>query len=192
MIVQIKDILGKMIDSNADMPRVSWEFKISNAWGKVNPANVVENASPDKLVGGILYVNAKNSTWAQQINILKSEIILKLNAFIGESVIKDIRFKTGFAAKPAVKEKEKPIKICGACGVEYSGSDSMCPTCSRKAGQEKDVKLIRLVQENPRIKLAEARRFIPNISEIELHRTKRDVTARKADKEYRSRRQHGR
>ena len=192
MIVQIKDILGKIIEGNAEMPRVSWEFKISNAWGKVNPANVIENASPDKLVGGILYVNAKNSTWAQQINILKSEIILKLNAFLGESVIKDIRLKTGFTREAAGKKKELPIKICTECGVEYSGGDGMCPTCSRKAGQEKDIKLIRLVQENQSIKLTEARRFVPNASEIELHRTKRDVRARKADKEYRARRQHGR
>jgi len=192
MIVQIKDILGKIIDGNSEMPRVSWEFKISNAWGKVNPANVIENASPDKLVGGILYVNAKNSTWAQQINMLKSEIILKLNAFLGESVIRDIRLKTGFIPEAAVKAKEKQVKICGSCGVEHSGNDGMCPTCSRKAGQEKEVMLIKLVQENPKIKLAEAKRFIPNISEIGLHRTKRDVMARKADKEYRARRQHGR
>ena len=192
MIVQIKDILGKIIDGNAEMPRVSWEFKISNAWGKVNPANVKENASPDKLVGGILYVNAKNSTWAQQINILKSDIILKLNAFLGESVIKDIRLKTGFKAEAAVKAKEMPKKVCGGCGVEYFGGDGMCPSCSRKTGQEKEVRLIKLVQENPRINLEEARRFIPNASEIELHRTKRDVLARKADKEYRARRQHGR
>ena len=192
MIVQIKEILGKIIDGNAEMPRVSWEFKISNAWGKVNPANVIENASPDKLVGGILYVNARNSTWAQQINILKSEIIFKLNAFLGESVIKDIRLKTGFTHEAAGKAKEMPKKVCGDCGVEYFGGDGLCPSCSRKTGQEKEVRLIRLVQENPRIKLAEARRFIPNISEIELHRTKRNVMARKADKEYRARRQHGR
>jgi hypothetical protein len=192
MIVQIKDILGKIIDGNAEMPRASWEFKISNAWGKVNPANVKENASPDKLVGGMLYVNAKNSTWAQQINILKSEIMLKLNTFLGESVIKDIRLKTGFTPEVAGKAKEMPRKICGECGVEYSGNNGMCPTCSRKTGQEKNVKLIRLVQENPRIKLEEVRRFIPNASDIELHRTKRDVMARKADKEYRARRQHGR
>jgi len=192
MVVQIKDILGKMMEGNAGIPRITWEYKISNAWGKVNPANVIENASPDKLVEGILYVNAKNSTWAQQINIMKSEIIIKLNAFLGESVIKDIRLKTGFTHEAAGKKKESPIKICTECGVEYSGSDGMCPTCSRKAGQEKDVKLIRLVQENPRIKLTEARSFVPNASEIELHRTKRDVRARKADKEYRARRQHGR
>jgi uncharacterized Zn finger protein (UPF0148 family) len=192
MIVQIKDILGKIIDGNAEMPRVSWEFKISNAWGKVNPANVIENATPDKLVGGILYVNAKNSTWAQQINILKSEIILKLNAFLGEIVIKDIRLKTGFTHEAAGKAKEMPQKVCGGCGVEYFGGDGLCPSCSRKTGQEKEVKLIKLVQENPKIKLIEAKRFIPNVSEIELHRTKRDVMARKADKEYRARRQHGR
>lgn len=192
MIVQIKEILGKIIEGKDSIPRVSWEFKVASAWGKVNPTNVAENASPDKLVGGILHINAKNSAWAQQIHLLKAEIILKLNAFLGESVIKDIRLKTGVAHEAAGKAKEMPKKICGECGVEYSGNDGMCPTCSRKSGQEKDIKLIKLVQENPGIKLTEARRFVPNASEIELHRTKRDVRARKLDKEYRARRQHGR
>jgi len=192
MVVQIKDILGKMMEGNSGIPRITWEFKISNAWGKVNPANVIENASPDKLVGGILYVNAKNSTWAQQINILKSEIMLKLNAFIGESVVKDIRLKTGFVGEAAGKAKERPKNICGGCGVEYLGEEGLCPSCSRKTRQEKEVRLLKLVQENQKIKLEEARKFIPNISEIELHRAKRDVMARKTDKELRARRQRGR
>jgi hypothetical protein len=192
MIVQIKEILGKIIEGKDAIPRVSWEFKIASAWAKVNPANIAENASPEKLVSGILYINAKNSAWAQQINLLKAEIMLKLNAFLGETAIKDIRLKTGFVAEVASKAKERPKMLCSACGVEYFGDGGQCPSCSRTTGQEKNVKLIRLVQENPRIKLEEARRFIPNTSEIELHRTKRDVTARKADKEYRARRQHGR
>ncbi|MFH1709615.1 MAG: DUF721 domain-containing protein [bacterium] len=205
MVSQIKEILERIIERNAEMPRVLWEFKIAGAWGKVNPANVTENTAPDKLVDGVLYVNAKNSAWAQQINILKPEIILKLNAFLGESVIKDIRIKAGVVGETIgsprggagrIKEKEK--KNCANCGVEFflpagrhGGEESLCASCFRQKKQEKGTALIRLVQNNPTIKLEEARKFV-NVSEAELSRARRDTMAKKADKDCKARGQRGR
>ena len=101
MVVQLKEILDKILEGNQGIPRASWELKISSAWGKVNLSGVAQNSSPDKLVGGVLYINAKNSAWAQQINLLKPEIILKLNALIGEQAVRDIRLKTGFTGEIA-------------------------------------------------------------------------------------------
>jgi hypothetical protein len=191
MIVQINKILNKIIEGNPDMPRVSWEFKISNAWGKINPANVAQNSSPEKLVGGVLYINAKNSAWAQQINLLKPEIILKLNAFIGESAVKDIRLKTGFAREATGAAAEKPKKNCRECNVEFFGDEQLCPTCLRQAKKVNEIKLIRLVDRNPKVGLGDVRKHMPNTAEIDLHRAKRDVLARKADQNYRERRQRG-
>ena len=191
MIVQINKILSKLIEANTEMPRVLWEFKISNAWGIVNPANVAQNSSPEKLVGGVLYVNAKNSAWAQQINLLKPEIILKLNAFIGESAVKDIRLKTGFTAEGSSEARAKPKKNCRECNVEYFGYEEFCPTCLRQANKVDEIKLIRMVDRNPGIGLGDVRQHMPNVADIELHRAKRDVLARKADKNYRERKQRG-
>jgi Dna[CI] antecedent, DciA len=191
MIVQISTILNKLIEGNPDMPRISWEFKISNAWGKVNPANVAQNSSPEKLVGGVLYINAKNSAWAQQINLLKPEIILKLNAFIGEPAVKDIRLKTGYTADGVSPAAEKLTKNCGNCGVEFIGDEKLCPTCLREAKKSNEIKLIRLVDRNPKIGLGDVRLHMPNTEDIDLHRAKRDVLARKADQNYRERRQRG-
>ena len=188
MAVLIKEILNKMIEENSQMPRILWEFKISNAWGKINPANVAQNSAPDKLVGGVLYVNAKNSAWAQQINLLKSDIILKLNAFMGERAVKDIRLRTGLAGAPSSAVREKPKKICVECKVDFTGDEALCPSCFRKSTHEKNVALQRLVEQNPKIGLHDAGNFIAGTSEVELHRAKRDVLARKADQNYRTRR----
>lgn len=119
MAVLIKEILNKMIEENAQMPRILWEFKISNAWGKINSAGVAQNSTPDKLIGGVLYVNAKNSAWAQQINLLKPDIMLKLNAFMGEQAVKEIRLRTGLVGAPSSAVREKP-KNCVECKVEFS------------------------------------------------------------------------
>jgi hypothetical protein len=191
MAVLIKEILNKMIEENAQMPRILWEFKISNAWGKINPANVAENSAPDKLIGGILYVNAKNSAWAQQINLLKSDIMLKLNAFMGEQAVKDIRLKTGLVGIPSQDTREKPKKNCVECNVEFFGDEALCPSCFRKANHKKNVALLRLVEQNPKIGLHDAGNFVAGTSEVELHRAKRDVLARKADQNYRTRRNRG-
>lgn len=192
MVIQIKELLNNILEGNQGIPRASWELKISSAWGKVNPSGVAQNSSPDKLVGGVLYINARNSAWAQQINLLKPEIILKLNAMIGEKAIRDIRLKTGFTGEAAKKTEDKPKNICRGCGVEYLGDVGLCPTCSRQTKNEKDIRLIRLVENNPKIKLEEAKSFDAGITAVELHRTKRDVMARKADRDFRERRKRGR
>jgi RNA polymerase subunit RPABC4/transcription elongation factor Spt4 len=191
MVIQIKEILDKLIDGNPGIPRVLWEFKIASAWAKINPPNVAQNSSPDKLVGGVLYINARNSAWAQQINLMKPEIILKLNAFIGERAVGDIRLKTGFAPEAARGAAERPKKSCRECGVEFAGGEELCPSCLRRAKKEKEIKLIKLVERDPKIGVREAGKLVPNVSEIELHRVKRDVMARKADRDYRARRRRG-
>jgi hypothetical protein len=192
MVVQLKEILDNILEGSQGMPRASRELKISSVWGKVNPSGVAQNSSPDKLVGGILYINAKNSAWAQQINLLKPEIILKLNALLGEQAIRDIRLKTGFTGEAAKRAEERPKNVCRGCGVEYLGDDGLCPTCLRQAKKEKEIRLIKLVENNPKIKLEEAKSFIADISAVELHRTRRDVLARKADRDFRERRKRGR
>lgn len=191
MVVQIKEILNKIIEGNPGIPRVLWEFKIASAWVKINPANVAQNSSPDKLVGGVLYVNAKNSAWAQQINLLKAEIILKLNAIMGEQAVKDIRLRTGFVGEILREAKEKPKKNCGNCGVEFFGEEAFCPTCLRRTKSEREINLTRLIEQNPRMGMRDAGKFLPDIAEVEFHRAKRDVLARKADQNYRARRQSG-
>jgi hypothetical protein len=192
MVVQLKEILDKILEGNQGIPRASRELKISSAWGKVNLSGVAQNSSPDKLVGGVLYINAKNSAWAQQINLLKPEIILKLNTLIGEQAIKDIRLKTGFTGEIVKRTQEKPKNVCRGCGVEYFGEDGLCPTCLRQTKKEKEIQLIRLVESNPKIKLEQANSLIEGITAVELHRAKRDVTARKADRDFRERRKRGR
>ena len=191
MAVLIKEILNKYIEENTQMPRILWEFKISSAWGKINAANVAQNSAPDKLIGGVLYVNAKNSTWAQQINLLKSDIILKLNAFMGTQAVKDIRLKTGHVGEITAAVREKPKRNCVECQVEFIGDEALCPSCFRKAAHEKNVALLRLVEKNPKIKLHEAECFVAGTSDVNLHRAKRDVLARKADLNYRTRRNRG-
>jgi len=190
MVVQIKEILEKMIGENPGMPRAFREFRIATAWEKVNPPNIAKYSSPEKLVGGVLYVNAANSSWAQQINLLKPEIMMNINRFMGEKAISDIRLKTGFRNE-AVAKKAREIKICIVCSVEHSSDEEMCPACFRQKKAGNEIDLLRLVEKDPKLTAANARETMPDISDVDLHRAKRDVMARKADKNMRERRQNG-
>jgi predicted nucleic acid-binding Zn ribbon protein len=43
----------------------------------------------------ILWISVSSSTWMQQLEFMKKQIVQRLNEHIGEIVIKDIRFRIG-------------------------------------------------------------------------------------------------
>ncbi len=192
MITQLKDVLENVIEGNLGIPRVMEEYKITSMWSRVNSAGVTENAQPDKFVDGILYVNVKNSTWGQQINLLKSDIMIKLNAAFGKRVVKDIKVKAGVFRSKEEPKNEIAVKACGICSAEFRGEGNVCPVCSRKIAFDKNVKLIRFVNAHPKTNYADARQELQGTSETEFHRARRDQTAKKTDEKILERRQRGR
>jgi len=64
-------------------------------WEKVVNKKIAKHTYAVKIVKKILYVNVDSSVWAQELNFLKREIIDRINTKVGETLIKDIRFKVG-------------------------------------------------------------------------------------------------
>jgi hypothetical protein len=192
MIVQIKDILKKVVEEKLGAPRVLEEVRIKDAWGKANPSNIIENATPDKFVGGVLYLGVKNSTWAQQIHLLRGDIISRLNSALGEKLVKDIKVRAGFEKETKKEVKERPIQVCSTCGVEFFGEHTLCAICFRQNRSEREIRLIRLIEKNPKLTYETAKYHVPGINDVDFHRAQRDIIARKSDQEYRERRNSGR
>ncbi|MDP2968256.1 MAG: DUF721 domain-containing protein, partial [Deltaproteobacteria bacterium] len=58
----------------------------------------------------ILFIDVSHSTWMQQLQFLKPTLLGKINGFLGESLIEDIRFKVGkipAAVTPLTERKEE-------------------------------------------------------------------------------------
>jgi len=73
---------------------------IWRAWEEIVGKPVALHAQPRSIHNRILFINVSHSTWIQQLQFLKSTLIEKINAYLGEPLIEDILFKLGKISPP--------------------------------------------------------------------------------------------
>ena len=64
-------------------------------WDNLVGASIAANARPAVFKGKLLLVHVTSSTWLQQLQFLKTEMIRKINAEFGQTLVEDIKFKIG-------------------------------------------------------------------------------------------------
>jgi predicted nucleic acid-binding Zn ribbon protein len=64
-------------------------------WRRVVDERVSSRTEPIKIKDRTLYVSTASPAWAQELNFLKKEIIVKFNHLAGQEVINNIKFKSG-------------------------------------------------------------------------------------------------
>ena len=69
--------------------------RVWQLWDEVVGRTIAENARPAAFKGRLLLVHVASSPWIHQLQFLKKDIIEKLNAALGQDLIKDIKFKIG-------------------------------------------------------------------------------------------------
>ncbi len=92
---KIEDI-GSIIGSVVDKMELSKKLKRSNIfnhWEDIVGSGIAKKSKPQKLVHKTLYVSVTTSTWANELSLMSEKLIEKINSFIGEDVVKTIRFK---------------------------------------------------------------------------------------------------
>ncbi|MGI6093058.1 MAG: DUF721 domain-containing protein [Veillonellaceae bacterium] len=65
-------------------------------WRKIVGDKIAANAKPLTVQRDLLLVAVSSSTWSHHLSMMKQDIINKINAFIGDNLIKDIRFQAGY------------------------------------------------------------------------------------------------
>ena len=92
---KIEDI-GSIIGSVVDKMELRKKLRVSNIfnhWEDIVGTGIAKKSKPQKLVRKILYVSVTTSTWANELSLMSEKLIGKINSFIGEDVVKTIRFK---------------------------------------------------------------------------------------------------
>jgi hypothetical protein len=87
-------------------------YSIWGAWQKIVGAPVALQTQPRAIRNHILFIDVSHSTWMQQLQFLKPTLLEKINAFLGEPLIEDIRFKVGKippAVAPLLERKEERL-----------------------------------------------------------------------------------
>ena len=93
------DIILKRLTSRMGIDTRLEMEKAVVLWEEVVGAKVARRARAEAVRGGILFVRVANSTWLQELSLLKEGIIEKLNASLENGMIKDIVFRVGMATK---------------------------------------------------------------------------------------------
>jgi len=70
-------------------------YSILGAWNEIVGATVAAHSQPRSIRNRILFIDVSHSTWMQQLQFLKPTLLEKVNHFLGEPLIQDIRFKLG-------------------------------------------------------------------------------------------------
>lgn len=69
------------------------EYEAVTRWEECVGKRIAEEAMPVRITKGVLIVRVRTSTWRNELNLRKKEIINKLNTTIGTPVVVDIRFQ---------------------------------------------------------------------------------------------------
>ena len=68
-------------------------------WAGVVGPQVAGVTQVEAVRDGVLYVRVKNSVWANELTLLKDDMLRRLNAKLGGRVLTDIHFKASGLAK---------------------------------------------------------------------------------------------
>jgi predicted nucleic acid-binding Zn ribbon protein len=82
------------------LAKVHWE-------GVVGP-QVAGVTQVEAVKSGVLYVRVKNSVWANELTLLKDDMVRRLNAKLGGRVLTDIHFKASGLAKLKKQPEPRP------------------------------------------------------------------------------------
>jgi hypothetical protein len=90
----LQSILEKTLKAlEIDVPLKT--YSTLGAWSEIVGESVAEHSQPRSIRNRILFIDVSHSTWMQQLQFLKPTLLEKINTFLGEPLIQDIRFRLG-------------------------------------------------------------------------------------------------
>ena len=81
-------------------------YSLWGAWKEIVGEPIAQQARPQAIRNRILFVDVSHSTWIQQLQFLKTTLLDKINTYLREPLIKDLRFRLGKIPSPASSDRE--------------------------------------------------------------------------------------
>jgi predicted nucleic acid-binding Zn ribbon protein len=69
--------------------------RVQEIWDRTVGPAIASAARPTAERNGILTVTCAASVWAQELDLMSGELVVNLNAALGEEAIRDLRCRTG-------------------------------------------------------------------------------------------------
>jgi hypothetical protein len=106
-VEKIGDVLDKSLKRFAPAMRLD-EYGVWPVWNDVVGKSIAQNAQPEKIRNGTLFVKVSSSVWMQQLQYMKEMIAEKLNGRLNADVVKNIFFVVGRVSADGFEEEPKP------------------------------------------------------------------------------------
>lgn len=104
MIYTIGEILGTLPVKE----RVK-EYGLWKVWDKLAGEAVAKHCQPERIKDGVLFLKVDSPVWMQQLQFMKTLILEKVNGFMKDKPVKDVKFRIGKLEQTG-KRKGKPWK----------------------------------------------------------------------------------
>lgn len=84
------------------------QWKVVQLWPQIVGDSLAKIARPLRVIQGALYVATSSSSWANELDFRKTEILSLIKEHLGETGIRDIRFQS--TAWKVIDNDAKPTK----------------------------------------------------------------------------------
>lgn len=131
-IEKFGDILPQFINSLEGKKKYN-EQRVICEWEKIVGADIAKHARADRFSFNTLFISVDSPVWANQLMFLQTEMIEKINKYIGSGLVKEIRYNSsnrafrrpsGLAGEekssgkrktspPQKREIERAAELCG-------------------------------------------------------------------------------
>ncbi len=88
----VRAALDDLVD-NLGIQKKLKEYDAVRFWDDIVGDHIAKATTPVRIVQGVLVVKVKTSAWRNELTLQKKALMERLNAAIGERVVKDIRFQ---------------------------------------------------------------------------------------------------
>ena len=84
----IKDLARHLgLEKNLD------EYQAITSWQEVVGEQIARVTQAQRMENGVLFVSVATAPWRAELSMKRMEIMQKINAMLGKSVVKEIRFR---------------------------------------------------------------------------------------------------
>ncbi|MBN1449234.1 MAG: DUF721 domain-containing protein [Bacteroidetes bacterium] len=69
------------------------EEEVLQRWPDIVSTAIANHAHPVRMRRGILWIEVTDAVWRQELHMMRTGLIEKINAFLGEHIVEEIRLR---------------------------------------------------------------------------------------------------